>query len=287
MSTSNCFTVDVEDWFQGMLHYNEWPGHAPRLEHGFNRVMELLNKYNAKGTFFILGAVAEKYPHLIKQLANEGHELGSHSYTHEYVYKQPPEVFREEIKRTKAIVEDLSGKPCVSHRSPFFSVTAQSLWALDILAEEGFTTDTSINPVKTWIYGISTCPDTIFKVKENGLIEFPMSKFSILSKNVCIGGAYFRLFPYWLSAYGMKKRQSQGLCNNFYIHPWEYDPHHPRIELQDKGIKFGHYVNLGKTYGNTEKMLRQFKFDTMSNVIRNYTSEKGLQEVSIDLLKKG
>ncbi|HMP92128.1 MAG TPA: polysaccharide deacetylase family protein [Phnomibacter sp.] len=283
----NAFTVDVEDWYQGVLPYAQWNGHETRLNKGLDILLALLDHQQVKGTFFILGAAAEQYPHLIKKLAAAGHQLGSHSYTHEYVYKQTPEAFRQEIRRTKKIVEDLTGIVCTCHRSPFFSITAKSLWALDILAEEGFTLDSSINPVKTWIYGISTSPQVPYRIAENGLIQFPLSPMSILGKKVGIGGAYFRLFPYLLTHMGMRRRQKQGLPNNFYIHPWEYDAQHPRIPMQDKGIRFGHYVRLGSTAPNTRRLLQQFEFTTLQKVLDNYLKYNTLATVSVQQLARG
>ncbi|MBK5284188.1 MAG: polysaccharide deacetylase family protein, partial [Bacteroidia bacterium] len=187
----NSFTVDFEDWYQGIeLPISEWSKHEPRIEQGLSKVIELLDKHQCKATFFTLGWIAEKYPQLVKRLAGEGHELGSHSYSHEKVYNQSHKEFREEIRRTKNIIEDISGKAVTTHRSPFFSITSKCLWALDILAEEGYTIDCSVSPIKTWRYGISTCPDEIFRIKENNIIEFPVSKFRLLRKSWAVGGAY-------------------------------------------------------------------------------------------------
>ena len=138
----NCFTVDFEDWYQGIeLPYPEWGNYSSRIDKGFYRVFELLEKHKAKATFFTLGWVAEKYPEMIKELSAAGHELGSHSYSHEKVYNQTKEEFRFEIKKTKQLIEDLTGKEVTTHRSTFFSVTSESLWALDILFEEGYKID--------------------------------------------------------------------------------------------------------------------------------------------------
>lgn len=282
---TNSFTVDFEDWYQGIeLPIAEWENHERRIEHGFNKVVELLDRHQCKATFFTLGWIAEKYPHLVKQLAAAGHELGSHSYSHEKVYNQSREVFREEISRTKKILEDLTGQNVVTHRSPFFSITSKCLWALDILAEEGYTIDCSISPIKTWRYGISTCPDEIFRIKENNLIEFPVSKFSFLGKTWAIGGAYFRIFPYMFTSGGIKKRAKQNLPNMFYIHPWEYDAQHPRIKFERKAM-LTHYANLRKTFPNTEKLLRDFSFTTVSSVVKNYEQQNRIPTVSINVLQ--
>lgn len=281
----NCFTVDFEDWYQGIeLPYADWHKYEKRIETGFYAIMDLLNTHKTKATFFTLGWVAETYPQLIKELADAGHELGSHSYSHEKVYNQSKDAFRQEVKKTKSIIEDLSGQKVVTHRSPFFSVTNKSLWALDILAEEGYTIDCSISPVKTWRYGIATCPDKIFRIKENNLIEFPVSRFSFMKKKWAIGGAYFRLFPYAFTANGIKQRQKKHQANMFYIHPWEYDPKHPKVKFERKAM-LTHYTNLNKTNGYTDKMLKQFEFNTVSNIVNQYEQQHGIESIGIEILQ--
>ncbi len=281
----NAFSVDLEDWYQGIeLPFDSWSKHTDRIRKGVDPLLELLAKHNTKATFFTLGWIGEKYPELIKEITAAGHEMASHGYSHEKVYDLSPDAFRDEISRTKKILEDISGTPVIAFRAPFFSVTNKSLWALDILKEEGYTIDCSISPVKTWRYGISTTPDEIFTIKENGLIEFPVSTFKLLTKNLGIGGAYFRLFPYMLTSNGLKQRTSEGKVNMFYIHPWEYDPHHPVVEMERKA-KITHYTRLSKTIPFTDKLLEQFEFDTVSNVVKKYKAEKALNEYSIEILK--
>lgn len=281
----NAFSVDLEDWYQGIeLPFDSWSKHDERIRKGVDPLLELLNKHNTKATFFTLGWIGEKYPELIKQITDAGHEMASHGYSHEKVYDLTPEQFREEISKTKKILEAISGTEVTSFRAPFFSVTNKSLWALDILKEEGYTIDCSISPVKTWRYGISTTPDEIFTIKENGLTEFPVSTFKLLTKNLGIGGAYFRLFPYFLTSNGLQQRVKEGKVNMFYIHPWEYDPHHPVVDMERKA-KITHYTRLSKTIPFTDKLLGQFEFDTVSNVVNKYKAEREVNEYSIEILK--
>ncbi len=281
----NAFSVDLEDWYQGIeLPFSSWNQHTERIRKGVDPLIELLSKHNTKATFFTLGWIGEKYPELIKQITDAGHEMASHGYSHEKVYDLSPQAFREEISKTKKILEDISGTEVAAFRAPFFSVTNKSLWALDILKEEGYSIDCSISPVKTWRYGISTTPDEIFTIKENGLTEFPVSTFKLLTKNLGIGGAYFRLFPYMLTSNGLKQRTKDGKVNMFYIHPWEYDPHHPVVDMERKA-KITHYTRLSKTIPFTDKLLGQFKFDTVSNVVKQYKAEREVNEYSIEILK--
>lgn len=283
--SNNSFTVDFEDWYQGIeLPFSDWNKYERRIEKGFYRVLELLNASNSKATFFTLGWIAETYPHLVKEVANAGHELGSHGYSHEKVYNQTPVEFRHEIRQTKNIIEQLTGKEVTTHRSPFFSITSKSLWALNILAEEGYKIDCSISPIKTWRYGISTCPDSVFRIKENNLIEFPVSRFSFLKKNWAVGGAYFRLFPYSFTLNGMRQRIKNNLPNMFYIHPWEYDPEHPRVKFERKAM-FTHYTKLKKTYSNTRKLLTHLQFDTVTNLVNEYERKGEVPNISLQVLQ--
>lgn len=281
----NAFSVDLEDWYQGIeLPFNSWNQHSERIRKGLDPLLELLDKHQTKATFFTLGWIGEKYPELIREIAQRGHEMASHGYSHEKVYDLTPDAFRKEISRTKKVLEDISGNQVVAFRAPFFSVTNRSLWALDILKAEGYTIDCSISPVKTWRYGISTTPDEIFTIKENGLTEFPVSTFRLLNKNLGIGGAYFRLFPYMLTSNGLKQRTKEGKVNMFYIHPWEYDPHHPVVDMERKA-KITHYTRLSKTIPFTDRLLGQFKFDTVSNVVAQYAATRKLNEYSIQILQ--
>lgn len=279
------FTVDLEDWYQGIeLPFDQWKNYAPRTEKGLYSLLDLMDKYHVKGTFFTLGWIAAQYPNIIREPSKRGHEFGSHGFSHEKVYHLTPDQFRQEIKDTKRLIEDLTGKPVTSHRSPFFTITAKCLWALPILAEEGYKIDCSISPVKTWRYGIANCPDDIFRVSDANIIEFPVSTFRFLRKRWAIGGAYFRILPYSFTRNGIRKRQSAGKASMFYIHPWEFDPGHPRAPMEWKA-KLTHYSRLHKTYSFTEKMLRDFKFNTVSRTVEYYAQSKPLQEVTTQLLR--
>jgi polysaccharide deacetylase family protein (PEP-CTERM system associated) len=282
----NAFSVDLEDWYQGIeMPYASWGSYEKRVEVGMNKLLQLLSDSDTRGTFFTLGWIAEKYPKMIKLLADQGHELASHGYSHEKVYNLSQQTFREEIRKTKSTIEDLAGSQVVAYRAPFFSITVDSLWALDILREEGHTIDCSISPVKTWRYGISSAPDHIFKITDVDMIEFPVSTFNIMGKTLALGGAYFRLFPYMISEHAYKKRAAQDAFSMFYIHPWEYDQNHPYENKMEPKARFTHYHNLKKTYINTEKLLSKFNFGTVSETITNYISTSQLTELRLSELQ--
>jgi len=262
----------------------QWSGHERRLEKGLMPLLDLLDEHNTHATFFVLGWIAKEYPKLIAAVASRGHELASHGYSHTKVYDLSPKAFREEIRSSKALIEDSGGSPVVAYRAPFFSITAKSLWALEILAEEGYRVDCSISPVKTWRYGIEDCPDALFTFEHTSLTEFPTSSFEILGRRWGIGGAYFRLAPYAITAAGIRKRTRARKQTMFYIHPWEYDPHHPRVPMERKAA-LTHYTRLGVTLGHTAKLLKNFRFDTVARVVEHHSSAGPLQEIAVGDLK--
>lgn len=281
----SAFSVDLEDWYHGIeLPFSDWPQYEPRLRAGLDPLLELLERHGVRATFFTLGWIAEKYPEVVREVAAAGHELASHGYSHEKVYDLTREAFREEVRRTKGAIEELTGTEVTAFRAPFFSVTPRSLWALDALAAEGYRLDCSISPVKTWRYGIANCPDEIFRLGETGLIEAPVSTIRLGPRRWAVGGAYFRLLPYALTRRGMRSRIEAGRATMFYIHPWEYDPDHPRVPMERKA-RITHYTRLSKTLPYTDRLLRDFRFGTVSEMVRDHESRNDVRTVSLDLLQ--
>ncbi len=281
MSLLHPFSIDLEDWYQGIESpFSAWAGKEERLHQGMDKLIALLDASQTKCTFFVLGWIGEKHPQLIRRLADAGHEIASHGYSHEKVYDLSPQKFREESMLTKTILEDCSGQQVVGHRAPFFSITEKSLWALEILKECGYTYDCSISPVKTWRYGIAGCPEEIFRIKEIDLLEFPVSTFSLLHKKLGIGGAYFRIFPYWFFKKAFQRNTAANRPTMFYAHPWEYDPAHPRVEMEFKA-KLTHYHNLKGMYARTEKLLHEFSFGTVASVLAQAEAAKKISTYSL------
>ena len=280
------FTIDLEDWYHGIeLPLNAWAGKEDRLHKGMDAILELLNKSNTKCTFFILGWIGERYPKLIQQLAKEGHEIASHGYSHEKVYNLNPNSFRDETKKTKDILENISGQTVRGFRAPFFSINSKSLWALEVLKECGFEYDCSISPVKTWRYGISGCPEKIFEIKELSILEFPVTTFQLLGKKFNVGGAYFRIFPYYFFNKTYKNNSKINQPTMFYAHPWEYDSKHPVIDFEFKA-KLTHYHNLSGMYKRTERLLNSFSFTTVWNVLQRERADGRITAESLDVLKE-
>lgn len=273
----NALTIDVEDYFQvaalaEAVKYDDWSSMEYRVEANTDRILRLFETAGVKATFFTLGWVAERSPNLVKRIADAGHEVASHGYSHQLIYNQTPDVFQEETIRSKAILEDILGEPVTGYRAASYSITNQSRWALDILAEQGFTWDSSIFPVHHDRYGMPGTPrwpHRLMTDKGYELAEFPLSTLKLPGYTLPIaGGGYFRLFPYWFSKFGLGSINRQGKPFVFYLHPWEVDPGQPRLDVKWFS-RFRHYNNLDVCEQRLAKLLRHFNFTTISEVLRN------------------
>ncbi|MFE8071655.1 DUF3473 domain-containing protein [Marinobacteraceae bacterium S3BR75-40.1] len=280
--TINALTIDVEDYFHvaalsEAISQREWSQMEYRADANTERLLELFETFGVKATFFVLGWVAEKSPQLVKKIANAGHEVASHGYSHQLVYNQTPEVFREETIKSKKLIEDHSGQPVLGYRAASYSITGSSRWALDILAEAGFEWDSSIFPVHHDRYGMPGTPRWPYQLttdKGHELVEFPLSTIKLSGFTLPIsGGGYFRLFPYWFTKWGLKTINKQKRPFIFYLHPWEIDPKQPRFNVSALS-KFRHYNNLAKCEGRLLRLLIDFEFSTVSNVL----AEMGLYD---------
>jgi polysaccharide deacetylase family protein (PEP-CTERM system associated) len=268
---TNALTIDFEDWYQGLeIPYAEWDAFEDRIEAVGRKLLQILDEEKTRATFFILGYVAEKHPELVKEIEAAGHEIGTHGFSHTLIYTQTPEVFRAEMKRAVGFLEDLTGEKVVGHRAPFFSITKDSLWALDILGELGIRYDSSIFPVVNYRYGIADAPRFPYEIERNGhkFTEFPVSTLKIGNVTVPVaGGAYFRIYPYQLTKQFLKAVNRQNHPFTFYLHPWELDPEHPRVKVPRRIAELTHYFNLGATERRFRKLLRDFRFAPMKEVL--------------------
>ena len=273
----NALTIDVEDYFQvaalaEAVRYDDWSSMEYRVEANTDRILSLFERADVKATFFTLGWVAERSPELVKRIAAQGHEVASHGYSHQLIYNQTPDVFKEETRRSKAILEDILGAPVTGYRAASYSITNQSRWALDILAEQGFTWDSSIFPVHHDRYGMPGTPRWPHRLttdKGYELAEFPLSTFKLPGYTLPIaGGGYFRLFPYWFSRYGLGSINREGRPFVFYLHPWEVDPGQPRLDVKWFS-RFRHYNNLDVCEQRLARLLSDFRFTTMSQALES------------------
>ncbi len=274
-SVINSLTVDVEDYFHveafsGVIRRECWEDYPIRADVNTMAVLDLLERYSVRGTFFVLGWLAEKRKWLVEEISRRGHEVGSHGYGHQFVARIGPENFRNDIRRSKGILEDILGRKVVGYRAPSFSITADSLWALDILGEEGFEFDSSIFPIVHDLYGIPSAerfPHTI-PLRGGSIREFPISTVRVWKVNLPIsGGGYLRILPFeWIRRGIARLNREEEQPAVVYFHPWEIDPHQPLVRAPLKS-RIRHYWNLEKTMGRLERLFDEFSFAPMGEVL--------------------
>ncbi|NOQ55539.1 MAG: DUF3473 domain-containing protein [Nanohaloarchaea archaeon] len=271
----NALSIDLEDWYHpDLLKIKE--NLKPQIKDSVRPILNLLEKYNTKATFFVLGEIAEKNPELIKNIKNRGHEIASHGYNHKSLKQMNPDEFEKDIIKSKKILKNITGKYPIGYRAPTFSIDNKTRWAIDILEKQGFLYDSSIFPTKTHLYGVPNAPlnpycpskdDVSKKRKEKeGLIEFPMTVFPVLGYNLPIsGGFYLRSFPLWLIKRAIKNKNKEGFPAMIYIHPWETYLKTPRIR-QGLFSDFINYYKINSSLGKLESLLVSFKFKPVKSI---------------------
>lgn len=270
----NAMTIDVEDYFQVSafaphISRESWASLPCRVEKNVDCILSLLDQSGVKATFFTLGWIAERYPEMVKRIVNEGHELASHGYSHLRASEQTETEFHDDVIRSKALLEQISGQSVLGYRAPSFSIGSDNLWALDILLNAGYKYSSSIYPIKHDHYGMPHAPRFGFYPNGiDGLLELPITTLRIMQRNFPAGGGgYFRLFPYQISRWLLKQVNQQDQQSAiFYFHPWELDPDQPR--QKDLGFKtrFRHYVNLSRTEKRLKALTRDFHWDRMDRI---------------------
>ena len=275
----NALTIDVEDWFQvaaffPFIERSTWATRESRVAANTDRLLAILHERGITATFFVLGWVAERQPELIRRIAAAGHEIACHGYSHELVYRQTKAVFREETHRAKAYLEDLLSRPVEGYRASTYSITRQSLWALDILVEAGFLYDSSLFPVRHPQYGIPDAPRFPARIPTPSgypIVEFPLTtaKFAGLQLPVA-GGGYFRLLPYAYTRAGLRSvNEREGQPFIFYLHPWEIDPGQPRVAGASVTARLRHYTNLSRCEARLGQLFKDFSFTTVRAVLED------------------
>ncbi len=274
-------SVDVEDYFHAesfsdIVERPRWDSYPSRVESNTRRLLEVLANLNVHGTFFVLGWVAERYPALVREIAASGHELGCHSYWHRLIYKLSPAEFCEDTKRAKSVIEQISGQPVRGYRAPTYSVIDSSAWALEILAELGFSYDSSIFPIRHDRYGMPDAPRAPFRFQtpSGPMTEFPITTFRLAGHNMPVGGGgYLRLLPSLYTHLGLQRVQKEGLPIVIYIHPWEIDPDQPRLA--------GRFTSRLRHYTNLSRMLERFKSVLQSGTYTSFR-ESGFADSAED-----
>ncbi len=274
----NALTIDVEDYYQvgafaNTIRIEHWDNWEFRVEANTEKILGLLDSHGVKGTFFVLGWVAERAPRLVRRIAEDGHQVASHGFAHQLVYTQTAETFREDVRKTRAMLQDLSGQPVLSYRAPSFSITRKTPWAHRILAEEGYLYDSSVFPIHHDLHGNPDAPREIHKIETEAgsLIEFPPAVVRYFGQNIPAGGGgYFRLFPFRLTRHMLQSINRSGRPFVFYMHPWEIDPEQPRVPGAPFKSRLRHYLNLHRTESRLNRLLSAFSFVSLEETLRQW-----------------
>ena len=269
------FTVDVEDWFQvsafdGHVSRAGWDGLESRVERNTNRVLKLLADTGARGTFFTLGWVADRFPSLVRSIVDAGHEIASHGYWHQRIPRMSEAAFREDVRMAKVSLEQASGSAVVGYRAPSFSLTDDVLWAARVLVEEGYTYDSSRFPIARRGYGTASGQkDPHWLHTESGaLAEYPPAVWEVAGARVPVaGGGWFRQLPLWVIQRGLGAVLASGQPAVFYIHPWEVDPGQPRLPVGTL-TRIRHYRGLRAAEDRLRTLLRTWRFGSFEELMQ-------------------
>lgn len=269
----NALTVDVEDWYMTQdlnLDRELWPGMQDRVVESTAVLLDMFRQYELKATFFVLGCVAEKHPEIVRTIALDGHEIASHGFWHQMVSSQGRQEFAADVRKSKQILEDLSGQEVKIYRAPSWSISNESLWALEVLEEQGFECDSSIQPFRTPLSGIAQAPTfpyhPIVKGRRLQLLEFPPTVWQVgRIRWPFAGGFYLRMMPLGMLTWGMQRVNTQG-PGLVYIHPWELDEQQPRLRVSPL-TRLTHYGKLDQTRQKLDYILRAFDFGPLGGFL--------------------
>jgi polysaccharide deacetylase family protein (PEP-CTERM system associated) len=268
----NALTIDVEDYFQvsafaPYIPRGEWERCECRVEGNIERILELLARHDTQATFFTLGWIAERYPQMVRRIADCGHEIASHGYGHERASDLSQTAFAADIERAKAVLEGTTGIPVLGYRAPSFSIGEGNLWAFDCLARAGYRYSSSVYPIRHDHYGTPHWPRFAYEVRE-GLLEIPTTTLRLFERNLPAGGGgYFRLLPYALSRWMLRRvNVEERQPAIFYFHPWEIDVAQPRVAGLDAKTSFRHYLNIARMEERLQRLLGDFRWGRMDQV---------------------
>lgn len=265
MAVKNALTFDIEDYYHsfrplGLCPPETWGSYPSRVEATTHRVLNLLDEKHFKATFFVLGWVAERFHGLVQEIGRRGHELATHGYAHELIYRQTREEFREDVSRAKGVLEDIAGQPILGYRAPAFSIVPRTAWAWEELAALGFHYDSSVFPIQGHdLYGFPEASREPW-LMANGLVELPLTTARVFGKNLPVaGGGYFRIYPYRLTRWLLRGVNAEGRAAVVYLHPWEFDPGQPHVPADAK-TRFRHYYGLAHTERKLRRLCDDFSF---------------------------
>lgn len=283
----NAISVDIEDWFQvgafeTVIDRNDWNDLELRVERNSDAVLELFARTNIKATFFILGWVAERVPQLLQRIVEQGHEIASHGYAHDRVFTFTAEQFAADLEKSRKILEDISGEKVKGYRAPSFSIDTRTPWAHALLAEHGYEYSSSVAPVKHDHYGWADAPRFVYEpVAGSDFLEIPVTTAQLGPKRLAAGGGgFFRLLPYAFSHWAIKQvNQVENQPAIIYFHPWEIDPHQPRVKNAPIKSKLRHYSRLSVMEGKLERLIGDFKWERMDELVaREKFARKNLKD---------
>ncbi len=276
MPITNAITIDVEDYFQvsafeHSIDRKNWDSLEHRVAANMDKVLALFDETNVKATFFILGWVAERYPQIVRNIVDNGHELASHGYGHQRVTDLSRDQFREDVSSAKKILQDLSGLAVKGYRAPSYSIGKDNIWALEVLAETGHEYSSSIYPIQHDHYGYPEAPRFTFRDQNTGLVEIPITTMKFMNRMFPAGGGgFFRFYPYRITRWAINRvNKNDRQPTVFYLHPWELDPAQPRQSNITAKTRFRHYLNLDKTEGRLRQLLTDFNWNRMDEVFIN------------------
>jgi polysaccharide deacetylase family protein (PEP-CTERM system associated) len=275
----NAMTVDVEDYFQvqafaDRVDRSGWDSYPSRVEANVDRIMMQFDRAGVLATFFTLGWIAERHPAMVRRIVASGHELASHGWDHTRADSQEPDAFRQDIRRTRAMLEDVGGVRVTGYRAPTFSIGARNQWAFNVLREEGYRYSSSVNPIAHDLYGMPDAPRAPFQPHQDGFWELPMTTVRLFGRNwPNSGGGYFRLLRGALYRRGLTRvNEIEGRPGIFYFHPWEIDPGQPRIAGARWKSRLRHYTNLSRMAADLDRILRAFAWGRMDDVFADLLS---------------
>jgi len=278
----NALTVDVEDWYHYILEIDpaDWSDYEDRVRLATDMLLGCLAESGARATFFVLGHVAERHPDLVPKIVAAGHEIACHGYAHRLVYTLTPDEFRADLRRSLEILRSQTDQPIRGYRAAYWSITRRCSWALDIIAEEGFSYDSSIYPTTTSLYGIPDAPTEPYYLSTPGghrLLEFPPSVLRFPLRNLPFaGGIYLRLLPYYFVRWAMRRYTRNGQPVLVYIHPPEFDPDKPRLPMTF-GNRVLHYARLDAFRRKVPNLLKDFSFAPVSEILDHLVEKDRLQ----------
>jgi polysaccharide deacetylase family protein (PEP-CTERM system associated) len=264
------FTIDVEEYFQvnafeGIVRRDDWGRHASRVEGAVERLLALLERRGMQGTFFTLGWIAKAHPQVVRRIAEAGHEIASHGWWHHRVPTLTPEAFRDDVRNSRRILEDVSGQHVEGFRAPSFSIIPGYEWAFDVLVEEGYRYDSSVFPIRRHGYGWPSAPSAPYRIAcpAGDLLELPMTTLAVGGMRLpAAGGGWFRQFPYGVVSAAFHQCEREGRPGVFYLHPWEIDPEQPRLPVSWV-TRQRHYRGLGETFARLERLLHEHRFTSV------------------------